>query len=98
MAKRKKQEYRKSVADTLAASSKDSAAFWKNVNKLAGSNTKKQPCDNISMQEWYDHFENVFRQCDETEHVCQPVVNTLHDEADLCLDKEIAKQQIPKTY
>ena len=54
---KKKSEYQASTLDELIDSIKDSKSFSNKVNSL----TKNKPVENsISMEDWKDHFENLF--------------------------------------
>ena len=62
--KDKKKQYRQTQCAKLAASTKDSSAFWSEVRKLL---SVKRTTDNININVWFDHFEQLFEQEDDND-------------------------------
>jgi hypothetical protein len=65
MVKQKRQQYRRNTAETLANSVQNSSAFWKLFKNLE-KNKRCNVGDNISTEDWYNHFKNVFGKMDIT--------------------------------
>ena len=56
----KKKKFNENVLNNLMQSTSDQQAFWQNMHKI--SKKKYQPHNNISEQDWFNHFQKVFEQ------------------------------------
>jgi hypothetical protein len=60
LVKLKKENYQKSKIESLE-NNLNKPQFWKELNELGGA-CKGNICEEITIDEWYDHFSNVFKQ------------------------------------
>ena len=60
--KRKKKEYKDSLVNKLLNSVKSQSDFWDVIRKV--SSRKAQPSNDISIQEWFEHFKAVLETGD----------------------------------
>ena len=65
--KQKKLEYNKSFAESLVNSLNDSSTFWDRIKQIS-SDSRPKVSDNITIQQWYTHFQNVFSGNDNQEN------------------------------
>lgn len=61
--KLKRRAYRRDKAEKLSNNIKNSADFWKEARPLGGS--KNTLNNNISLDDWFHHFQSVFKQCED---------------------------------
>jgi hypothetical protein len=92
LVKQKKREYKKNLAEQLKNNVNDSERFWKDIKKL-GCCKKSEISDKIKLDEWFIHFENVFKQCEEIfcENIAESDVN---ENSDHELNCEITEEEV----
>lgn len=93
--KQKKQEFRKNTADLLKNSLNNSEVFWKELRKIGGCK-KSTLSDVISLEDWYEHFKNVYKQCEERVNDDSIPENDMEDEKDHRLNAAITKDEVRK--
>ena len=92
--KQKKQDFRRNTAESLAANANKSGEFWKELNKLSGGNTKKSVSDNISLENWFKHFQGVFSQDDTSDENGSHIYHDISDAKDHCLNTNITENEV----
>ena len=90
--KLKKQRHRKSVADSLTNNINNSGVFWKELKQLGGCK-KSTISENITLEDWYKHFENVFKQCEVAENN-HNYINDPEEESDHTLNSVITEEEV----
>ena len=93
MLKRKRQQHRRNTAETLANSVKNSSVFWK-LFKNVEVNKKGNLGDNISVDEWHNHFKNVFAQTDVTDNEAGRNMNDVNMDAESSLNNKITEAEV----
>lgn len=95
--RQKKQEYKNSIAKSLASSEKNSAVFWREVRNLGGEG-KPAVSGNISMDQWHDHFKSLLSNLDgESEHTTvNDEETTKREESADALNQEISEDEVRK--
>jgi hypothetical protein len=83
--KQKKNEYKKNEVKMLSNNIKDSSIFWKNIKKIGGFQNPKKS-SHIELSEWFEHFKNVFSECDAGNGI-----NTRNSEKQTPSDDELNK-------
>ena len=94
--KKKKKDYGRQTAECLAKNIKNSL-FWSEVKKLGGRK-RSQISDKICIDDWYDHFKNVFKLCDEARENHQRGFGHIDDnEEDPVLNLPINQEEVRKS-
>ena len=91
--KEKRRTYNKQAKEKLVKECKDSRSFWSTIRKL---NTSKIKWPNISITQWYDHYNKLYNPENQTEQVMTtqtPPHNIITVEE---LDAEIKNQEVDK--
>ena len=91
--KLKRQAYRRNKAESLKSNIKKSALFWKEA-RLLGGNDRNNLTESISLNDWFHHFSNVFKQCAEAENDNIINVSGLEEKEDHILNKPISKEEV----
>jgi hypothetical protein len=86
--KRKRKEYNSSLLNELLTSVNSQKDFWKTVHKI--SKKKSQPSNDISIQEWFQHFKSILEK-DEHDLIENCIVE---DSEDGELDRPILKEEV----
>lgn len=93
--KLKRQAYRRNKADILNNNLKNSAVFWKEARLLGCGNRNSNGLpDSVSLDDWYHHFRNVFRQCEDIEKNKEHVRSNTEENKDHTLNKPISKEEV----
>ena len=92
--RKKKAGYKREKARRLGSFAKDSRSFWRELKTVSGKK-KNTPSENITENEWFDHFRNVFNQCTPTESGPHHE-NIIHEGAGTAadLDRPISAQEV----
>ena len=92
--KDKRRIYNKQAKEKLIKDCKDSRSFWSTIRKLS---MKKIKWPNITIQQWKNHFTQLFNPEDKVTEGNQIEINTSHKKQELSvdeLDQEISSQEI----
>ena len=57
---KQRETHNKTVLDDLVANSENPKSFWNKLNRIC--NTRPQRANNITKQQWSDHFESLFKE------------------------------------
>ena len=85
---KKKKDFNDTIIDKLVKSVKDQKCFWETLHSI--SKRKPQPSNNITIEEWFDHFKNVLeKEIDEEEEA-----DLDSDNGDDVLDRPISREEV----
>lgn len=94
MIKDKKKQFRRNKAESLASNVKNASTFWKELKSL-GCEQKASISDNISVNDWFEHFKCVFSNDESDEqNDNQSFDNNIFDEPDHTLNQEITEEEV----
>lgn len=88
----KRRDYRRNKAELLNRNINNPALFWREMRTLGGFK-KSVTCDDISLENWYDHFKGIFRQCEAASGKENEVVNET-DQTNPLLDAAITEAEV----
>ena len=91
----KKQANQKSKAESLENNLHNPSTFWKEVKNLGGCNCKTIE-NKLKIEDWYKHFQNVFKECDDTtsgdfENHCE---GSISEDSDHILNAKITEEEV----
>ena len=91
--KEKKTAFRKQQTEKLAADMTNSSLFWKQLRNL-GCGGKQTMQNNVELNEWLNHFKNVFQG--NTEEFCETntIETDLSEDPDHFLNKVISEEEV----
>lgn len=91
--KQKKQAFQRDTAESMAKNTKNSAVFWEKVRKLGHRGIGGRTNNKITLEEWYQHFKNVFTLCD-SESLHQDRGSSEIQDEDSVLNVEISEEEV----
>lgn len=92
----KKKLYRRNKAESLASNLKNSSSFWKELKSLA-CEQKSRVSDQISINDWFEHFKSVLAKGDvHEENSNHSYEKDMLDETGHVLNQEITDDEVKK--
>ena len=93
MIKQKKRNYKREKATALASDNMDPKTFWKEVKDMGCRNDATKASNNITIDEWYDHFKDVFGNNVNDQECELPTFDQL-EEPDHILNTAITEEEV----
>ena len=94
--KAKKQSFRGEKTTLLAANLNNPSTFWKELRNMGCGKQSKANSSNIDINEWYDHFKNLFANNDIDDNVQDASQFDNSEESDHFLNEEITELEVQK--
>ena len=94
--KAKKQSFRREKTILLAANLSNPSTFWKELRHMGCGKQSKANSSNIDINEWYDHFTDLFANNDTDDSVQDASQSGNSEESDHFLNEEITGLEVQK--
>ena len=94
--KAKKQSFRREKTTLLAANLNKPSTFWKELRNMGCGKQSKANSSNIDLNEWYDHFKDLFANNDTDDNVQDASQFDNSEESDHFLNEEITELEVQK--
>ena len=91
--KLKRQSFRRDKAELLSKNVNNSTLFWKEARILGGSK-RNVLANGISLDDWFHHFKNVFKQCEDVETDERTFASDIEENAEHILNMSISKDEV----
>ena len=94
--KAKKQSFRREKTTLLAANLNNPSTFWKELRNMGCGKQNKANSSNIDINEWYNHFKDLFANNDTDDNVQDASQFDNSEESDHFLNEEITELEVQK--
>ena len=94
--RKKKNDFNRSKAESLASNLKNPSAFWKELNGLIGGK-KSEISDKIDMHDWYEHFKGIFSDTGISGETSTDYPEDESVELSSTLDQKISEDEVAKS-
>ena len=90
---KKQQHFRQQTAENLSKNANKSRLFWNNLKKLGLKNTSKQS-ENITIQEWFVHFQKLFSGNEDSNNNPGNPQSKLEEDTEHILNQKITSEEV----
>ena len=94
--KAKKQSFRREKTTLLAANLNNPSTFWKELRNMGCGKQSKASSSNTDINDWYDHFKDIFTNNDTDDNVQDASQFDNSEESDHFLNEENTELEVEK--